>query len=233
MSALTEPPVNSIDELIDRMRAINAELPITDGVACFNRMYLAVTEAVLQRIANASFVDATFMTTLDIVFGNLYLDALRAAVNDQRLLPRAWAPLVRQRQSPGIAGIQFAVAGLNAHINRDLVVALVQTFTQLGTSPSTRSHRNDFEKVNAVLAAVEPEIRLSFEDGILDDIDRRLGPVDNVIAHWSIDEARDAAWTNARVLWSLRRVGGVQRAYLNTLDGTVGMAGRGLLIPVF
>jgi hypothetical protein len=214
------------------MQAINAELPTTDGVACFNRMYLTVTEAVRGRITDHFFGGVDFMTALDIVFGNLYLNALRAFVNDQRQLPRAWAPLFRRRQSPGIAGIQFAVAGLNAHINRDLPVAIVETCKQLGTAPSTRPHHDDYVKVNALLAALEPDIRLSFEDGILDDVDRGLGRVDNVVSHWSIAEARNAAWTNAVVLWSLRRAGRVQRAYLDTLDGTVGMAGRGLLLPV-
>ena len=39
-------PVTSIAEAIARMKAIDAATPASDGLACFNRMYLAVTEAV-------------------------------------------------------------------------------------------------------------------------------------------------------------------------------------------
>jgi hypothetical protein len=229
---LTEPPVASIDELVVRMQAIDAELAAADGLACFNRMYLAVTLAVRERIGASFFADGSFMTALDVVFANLYLDAVRASVDQPAAVPRSWAPLLRQRFAPKIAGVQFAVAGMNAHINHDLPVAVVQTCTQLGTSPSTPPHRDDYTRVDAVLADVEPAIQRSFEAGLLADADAHLGAIDNLLSNWSISEARKAAWTNAEVLWSLRRVAPVERAYLDTLDGTVGMASRGLLTPL-
>jgi len=37
------PPAATIDEVIARMRSIDAALPSSDGVACFNQMYLEVT----------------------------------------------------------------------------------------------------------------------------------------------------------------------------------------------
>ena len=39
-------PVTTVAEAIARMEAIGAGLPASDGLACFNRMYLAVTQAV-------------------------------------------------------------------------------------------------------------------------------------------------------------------------------------------
>jgi hypothetical protein len=38
-----DAPVASVADAIARMEAIDASLPAADGVACFNRMYLAVT----------------------------------------------------------------------------------------------------------------------------------------------------------------------------------------------
>ncbi|MGP4092768.1 DUF5995 family protein, partial [Streptomyces sp. KR55] len=35
-----------VDTVVARMRALDAALPARDGVAVFNRVYLAVTEAV-------------------------------------------------------------------------------------------------------------------------------------------------------------------------------------------
>ena len=40
---LSGAPVTSVDEAVARMEAIGAALPASDGLACFNRMYLEVT----------------------------------------------------------------------------------------------------------------------------------------------------------------------------------------------
>jgi hypothetical protein len=48
-----------------------------------------------------------------------------------------------------------------------------------------------------------------------------------------VRKARDAAWTNAEVLWSLRPLPDLQDHYLATLDRLTGFAGRGLLVPTF
>ena len=42
-------PVTSIPDAITRMREIEAALPPRDGLACFNRMYLIVTQTVRNR----------------------------------------------------------------------------------------------------------------------------------------------------------------------------------------
>ena len=55
------PPAATIDEVIARMRSIDAAFPSSDGVACFNRMYLEVTLGVSQRIEQGFFGDPTFM----------------------------------------------------------------------------------------------------------------------------------------------------------------------------
>ena len=42
-------------------------------------------------------------------------------------MPTAWQPLFERRADPGIEPIQFALAGMNAHINHDLPLAVVAT----------------------------------------------------------------------------------------------------------
>lgn len=77
----------------------------------------------LRRIldqAPATFEDPAFLATLDVVFANLYFAALAAALDDVDAAPAAWRPLLLQRHDAGIARIQFALAGMSAHINRDL-----------------------------------------------------------------------------------------------------------------
>src|SRR3954468_2785248 len=143
----------SLAEVIARMQSTLGPLPKRDGVACFTRLYLSVTEGVQQRLAGFVFADPTFLARLDVIFAGLFFTALDAAAAEGRHgMPHAWAPLVEARSGHGIAPLQFAFAGMSAHINRDLPVALVTTCTELGIGLEEGSpqHR-DFEHVNAVL----------------------------------------------------------------------------------
>jgi hypothetical protein len=122
---------------------------------------------------------------------------------------------------------------MNAHINRDLPVALVQTATELNVDlEDAVPERADFDRLNPVLARVEARVKRWFLTGELGEVDRALGPVDDRIAMWNVSRARDAAWDQARVLWCLRSSPTLERSYLLTLDRTTGFAGRGLLVPL-
>ena len=79
-------------------------------MACFNRLYLAVTLAVENEIARVRFRDTRFLAGLDVAFANLYF----AALADPSKAPKAWAPLFEARNRRSIAPLQFALAGMNA-----------------------------------------------------------------------------------------------------------------------
>jgi hypothetical protein len=226
----------SLAEVIARMRSTLGPLPKGDGVACFTRLYLSVTEGVQQRLADFAFADPTFLARLDVIFAGLFFTALDAAsAKGEHGMPHAWAPLVEARSGHGIAPLQFALAGMSAHINRDLPVALVTTCTELGIELEEGSpqHR-DFEHVNTVLAEVEAQVKAQYLTGVLRTIDRlihRVDRIDDVVAMWNVSRARDAAWANAQALWALRGQPDVQASYLVALDRTVGLTCRGLLVP--
>ncbi|MGI9022796.1 MAG: DUF5995 family protein, partial [Acidimicrobiales bacterium] len=225
-------PVTSVAEAIDRMEAIAAALPPTDGLSCFNRMYLTVTRAVGERIGAGFFVDEEFMTRLDVVFANIYLAAVDAWARDESQVSRSWRVLLSRRTDTDVAPLQFALAGLNTHINHDLCIAVVTTSRELGTSPDEGSHEEDFERVNAVLGELNESIRESFETGIILELDRRVDGLDNLVANFSITAARDVAWDNARALWHLDDNRFLSGPFLDSLDRFVAFAGRGLLIPL-
>jgi hypothetical protein len=213
----------TIGDVIAHMREITGGLPRRDGVACFTRLYLAVTEAVSE--ANG-FAAPEFLTRLDVRFASLFFQAL----DDP---PRAWEPLLEARARSGIAAIQFALAGMNAHINRDLPVALVQTCDELGLELRRGGPEHaDFLAVNALLSETESRVKKEFLTGDLGIADEALGELDDVVAMWNVERARDAAWTNAEALWALRSTPGLADAFLLALDRMVGFAGRGLLRPV-
>jgi hypothetical protein len=192
------------------MESVAAELPVADGVSRFNHLYLEVTRSVDSAAQTALFEDASFMTALDV----------------------GWAPLFAARGDAHIAPIQFALAGMNAHINHDLPLALVSTCMTAGVTVDDDSpqHR-DFLKVNDLLAAVEEQVKAEYLTGLLGVADEVLGRIDDVVAIWSIGEARNAAWTNAGLLWAVRDSHDLTAAFEDVLDGTIGFAGRGLLLP--
>ena len=65
--------------------------------------------------------------------------------------------------------------------------------------------------------------------GLIDRILHRFHRIDDVVAMWDVVRAREAAWTNAQVLWALRDEPDLTADFLQTLDRTVGFASRGLL----
>jgi hypothetical protein len=229
---LDRTPVQSIDEVIAIMNAIDHDLPDSDGVKWFNRLYLRVTTSVGSAVGTRTFNDTAFMTKLDVVFANQYFSALFAGSTDVRRAPSAWRPLLEARHQTGIARIQFALAGMNAHINRDLPDGIVQSFLALGGDPIEADLREqDFNSINEILERVEDEVKVEFAVGLVGAVDRLGGPVDDAVAMWKVRVARSAAWTNAQVLWGLRRIPRVRDRFFDRLDGLVGMTGRGLLLP--
>ena len=224
-------PVTSVAEAIARMEAIVAATPADDGLACFNRMYLAVTQTVNSELGQGFFADPGFMTTLDVVFANFYFAAADAA-SEPATVPLAWRPLMEQRATAGIEPIQFALAGMNAHINHDLPVAVVTTCAELGTEPAAGPHFADFQKVDQLLDAAEQSVRQSFESRPELAVDRHLQAVDNLVACWSINSARDLAWQNSLVLWTLRPEPAASGFFLDGLAAATALASRLLLTAV-
>ncbi len=230
---LAARPATRIVEVIARMRKIVAALPPDDGVRAFTALYLAVTEAVEGAVKPGGFEDVPFMRRLDVVFANLYFDALRNWLLGTGPVPKAWAPLVEARGKEGVLPLQFALAGMNAHINRDLPLALVTTCE--GHRVELRSgsaQQRDYRRINPLLALVEGQVKAQLVTDALREFDIALGKVDDVIAMWKVEHAREAAWVQAETLWAIRGFPQLRAEFVRTLDRLVGLAGRGVLRPL-
>jgi len=222
--------VDPIEAVAARMESIAAPLAEDDGVRRFNELYLAVTRAVVVAERDATFEDAAFLSRLDVVFADLYF----AAIDDLeagRKPSRAWAPLFEARAKKGIAPLQFAIAGMNAHINHDLVLALITTTKEFGCGldRDTPQHR-DYVAVDPILQRVQDEIKGRFTTGAVRDLDRAGGVVDDLVAGWKVSRARDNAWTQAQILDAIGHSGFLRKQFLTALARNVGFAGRALLI---
>ena len=213
------------------MEAIGTALAATDGLACFNRMYLEVTQQVNAELGQGFYADPAFMTQLDVTFAGLYFSAVGAAA-DPAAVPLAWRPLMQQRANAGIEPVQFALAGMNAHINHDLPLAVVATCAALATSPEAGAHFADSQKGDQLLDAAEQAVRQSFESAPELAVDRHLAAVNSLIANWTINSARDLAWNNSLLLWAVRDDPIARGLMADSLAASAALSSRLLLVAV-
>ncbi|WP_324788590.1 DUF5995 family protein [Streptomyces sp. H51] len=216
-----------VDAVVSRMRALDAALPERDGVAVFNRVYLTVTEAVDRSIDAGRFEDRRAAITLDVRFAERYLAAVDA-VTDGRRAPACWRPLFQLRRHPGVRPLQFALAGINAHIGHDLALAVVDSCRTLGCEPADLE--DEFDRVGDLLVSLEERVREDLMPG--PDLLQIADPLTHLLGSWSLERAREATWAAARALWALRRVPDVAEEFTGRLDAAVGFAGRILLTPL-
>jgi Family of unknown function (DUF5995) len=215
--------------VIRRLREIDDDLRPSDGVAVFNRVYLTVTERIGSMLDGGSspFADEGTMAELDVRFAALWLHAYDGAAAGHRI-PSAWRPLFELRDG-GRLPVQYALAGMNAHIEHDLPIAVVRTCQSRGLQPAELAA--DYEAINDVLARCEAEIRRGFLDELGLAVDDEVGTIAHLVSAWSIDKARDLSWVTAETIWALRNTELLLGRFLSALDSTVGMSSRTLLTP--
>ncbi|MEU0037500.1 DUF5995 family protein [Streptomyces sp. NPDC006333] len=213
-------PVHTV---VSRMRALEATLPERDGVAVFNRVYLTVTEEIGRRLDSGQFPDPGAAATLDVRFAERYL-----TVAEEGCPPACWRPLLQFRRHPGVLPLQFALAGVNAHVGHDLPLAVVDSCRALGCEPADLE--DEFERVGDLLVSMEERVREDLMPG--PDLLEVADPLTHLLGAWSLERARDAGWSAARALWALRGLPGLAREFGDRLDATVGLTGRMILTPL-
>ena len=220
----------SIDEVIQLMQRIEDTLAEDDGLRWFNLLYLKVTEHVRDNPPQGAWRDPQWLARLDVVFANLYFAAL-AGFLAGKPVPRSWQVLFAARKRAGIDRIQFALAGMNAHINRDLSFALIQLDNEMhkGFSEDTPEHQ-DYEHVNDLLEAVMPLALEFLATGILGQIAQDTDKIGKMLAVWNIRVARDLAWEFAEHIQGLPPF--ARTFATNSQDRFTGAIGRMLLMPI-
>ncbi|MFD9684553.1 DUF5995 family protein [Kitasatospora sp. NPDC059088] len=217
----------SVEEVAGRLREIAAALPLADGVAVFNRLYLTVTEAVRDRLADGYFTDPPAVAELDALFAGRYLLAVAADAAGQEP-PACWRPLFALRAHPGVHPLQFALAGMNAHIQHDLPLAVVELCRRRDCAPA--GVEQDYHRINGVLAEVEAVVREQLLPG--SELPGCAEPLTHLLGAWSVEAAREGAWSAVQALWELRGLPTAAQAFATMLDGSVGLLGHALLLPL-
>ena len=232
MPALPRLPAASIDDVIADLQALRGELPRRDGLRYFNLLYLEVTQEVRALVGAAAAEDPAFLSALDVAFANAYLTAVVDGGSGAAGVSPAWRPVFAARFAKRVAPIQFALAGVNAHINYDLPLQIVATCRARDVALAADSpEHHAFMGMTAAFERAEARAKRWLLTGLIRRLDRLAGHVDDRVAIWSVQRARDAAWANALTLWALRDEPELAAGFQATLGHTVGAFGRGLLAP--
>lgn len=201
-----------------------------DGIGCFTLLYRDITATV----DTTSYQDRDFLVRLDIEFAKRYFAALTQFAEDRAATPTPWRLLFDLRSDPEIEPVQFAVAGVNAHINYDLAPALLATWEQF--PPDDAQHRrHDYDLVDGVFRNHMDGLRERFkaawaEDGVdgdaLDWAANRLGSM--LVRHF-----RANAWDDALQVWTSPHRDRERGNLLRELEFEAGLFATGFLRTPF
>ncbi len=231
LQVLLGSQVAAIADVIAVMQAIDQILPENDGLKWFNLLYLQVTQEVDNQPSAVAWQDPAWLTHLDVVFAGWYFRALTGWLQGGGTVPGSWKVLLESRFTASIDRIQFALAGMNAHINHDLAQALLQTDTDLNVVPVKGGpEHSDYEQVNGILEAVLPDALTFLATGVLGVAAQDTGKIGRLLAIWNVRTARDLAWDFADYI---RLLPGLSRNLaLTAQDQMTGVLGRSLLLPI-
>ncbi|MFI5911656.1 DUF5995 family protein [Dactylosporangium sp. NPDC051541] len=200
----------SIPALIERMTAAGGRLAAGDARRHFHGTYLRTTHAVAAEIDRGGFLDGPWLVRWDVVFAELYLDALAADL-DGAAVPAPWRiAFDTARTRPELPPLRHTLLGMNAHINYDLPQALIAVIAaEEFDDPAVLARRErDHTHVDTVLLA-----RVGAEDAEtravsrVSALDRALAPLNRAATRRLLAESRRKVWHNTAALDRARRAG--------------------------
>ena len=229
LAAVQDPP-QTIPDVLSGLQTIDGLCVDEDGLKWFNGLYLAVTQAVETRVKGSGFADPAWLAQLDVQFACLYFTTVRSALTNAAC-PGCWEAMFAVRDNTRIARIQFALAGMNAHINHDLCMAIEATCKVTNAVPLHGTVQyNDYTSLNPVLDGLIDQAKQALDVRLPGDPLPAVSHLEDLIAGWDVSAARENAWKNAEHLWNLSPVfaGGL----MDTIDGFTSVISKAVLVPL-
>jgi hypothetical protein len=174
-----------------------------DRRSIFLNCYKLMTLSMLEALETGEFQDPGWVGGLLERFAEYYFVASQAYEEGRAEVPRVWRVAYDAARNPDTMVLQNVLLGINAHINYDLVLTLVDVLepekSQLD-SLRREFRYQDHAQVNHAIALTVNSVQdqvLEPQAPILDLVDKLLGPLDEwtisrLIAGW-----RDAVWEYA------------------------------------
>lgn len=230
LAAAAQAMPQSIPGVLEVMQTIDNTCVDLDGLKWFNWIYLQVTQAVESRVAAGGFNDSAWLAELDVQFAALYFKSLHAALTGAPC-PGSWQAVFSRRNQTRIARIQFALAGMNAHINHDLPFAIDATCKVTNTAPRHGTPQYaDYTAINSTLDGLIDVAKTTLNVRLPGDPLPGVTHLEDLIAAWKISDFREVAWRNAEILWKDPAIAAAVLEH--AIDSLTTFAGEALLVPV-
>lgn len=229
LAAIVQTTPQSISDVLAAMESIDNLCVQGDGLRWFNWLYMQVTQAVENRVTKGGFNNPAWLSELDVHFATLYFTALHANLTGS-LCPGCWSAMFSVRNQTDIARIQFALAGMNAHINHDLPLAIITTCKSTGKVPQHGTPEyDDYTSLNAAMDALINDAKQTLNVRLLGDALPAASHIEDTIAAWNLSAARENAWNTAQNLW--QEPPAIALAQMDVIDGLTAVISRTLLVP--
>ncbi len=197
-----------MDSLLDSMERAG------DARRYFLGVYRRTTQAVADELAAGGFLDADWVERWDVVFADLYLRAGEAWERGESP-PEPWRVAFAAARDERLPPLRHVLLGMNAHINYDLPLALLDVIDDAGFADPAlvaRRHR-DHAHIDAVLVR-----RVSAEDEAASAASRRPdglpGRIKRLLERRAtqrfLREARAKVWANTRLMAAARAAGDLE-----------------------
>jgi Family of unknown function (DUF5995) len=230
IAAAVRTPPQTIRDVLGIMQTIDNTCQDADGLKWFNWLYFRVTQAVEARVSGGGFADPAWLALLDVQFAQLYFNALKTSLAGSPA-PGCWQAMFAVRADAQLARIQFAFAGMNAHINHDLCQAIVSTCRASNTVPQHGTAQyNDYTSLNSTLDSLIDLAKQTLNVRLLGAQLPPVSHLEDLVAGWDLGAAREKAWLNAEALWNLPQL--FQSGLLDAIDGLTAVISKSLLVPV-
>ncbi len=224
---LKRSPLSSMDDAVALFDEVDMRLPDDDGLKWVNQVVAARARELRIDRDRGRWTSPPWVERLELCAAQLYADAVAVGLDDPRAAPRAWGPVLVARHRSDVARARFGLAGLAAHLQRDLPLALARTAASLGRAPDDRSAEHiDFQRMTDVVTDVESAALGGMSSGLTRFI-ARVG--DDTLPRTALAAARRVAWRRGVQLHRLGAQSVPGRAMLRAMDH-IGAAATSLIV---
>jgi hypothetical protein len=190
---------STIDEVLTQLEKIIADNERSGNrVGYFAALYYKVTARVKDGIAKNEFENGPRMEKLDVLFANRYLDALDQWTHSLSGLSGSWRVALEATRRPSLLVLQHLLLGMNAHINLDLGIATVEAMP----NQPLEDIEKDFDTINSIISSLTYEVihEINRVSPLLSLLGLHANQTNSILIQFSIDNARDGAWSFAQDL---------------------------------
>jgi hypothetical protein len=202
--------IGSIDDVLARFEKLTP--PAGDEKRHFHGVYHRNTVAVKEDLEHGGFLDPAWVEPWDVVFANLYLDAIERW-NRGEPPSGPWRIAFEAAEDQAITPLHHVLVGLNAHLNNDLPQALLAVLSdaELADRELVSRRYRDFAHIDGIVVRRVKEedllLREVEEPGDRTWVDRLMTPFNRSASKRFLKEARYKVWRNAFELAAARRLG--------------------------